>query len=263
MDLDDVLEDLLEGARRAMRDRDRRHHRRGGRGGRPDVEDLLGDLPGHVRRWAPAAAVATGLGWFVLLGLVAVGVLLAVGGGIGVAAAVALGVLAVFGLPVAAWGAFGLRRRARTEQQRSRRQHAQEQDRHRLDGVPAAIRHDWARLEQARALVGELADEGWVSRDAIGELDGTMARLRRALEVEARTRDLGGRSSDRLAAQVADLADLLVALADEAVEHQADVVAGSGAPATLAQARERMVALREARREVDGIDGTRGSTSTG
>lgn len=266
MDLDDVLEDLLEGARRAMRDRGGRGHRgRRGRGG-TGFEDLVGDLPGTVRRWAPAAAVATGLGWFVVLGLVAVGVLAVVGGGIGVAAAVALGILAVLGLPLAGWGAVDLRRRARADRRRSHRARASQQDGQSLDDLPPAIRHDWRRLEQARALVGELADDGWVSPEAIAELDDTMARLRRALEVERRTTELGGRSSVRLTQQVADLADLLVALADEAVEHQADVLAGSAAPATLAQARERMAALRAARREVDGIDragGAHGTTSTG
>ena len=261
MDLDDVLEDLLEGARRAVRDR---HGR--GRRGRGAVEHLVGDLPRTVRRWVPAAAVASGLGWFGVLGLGAVGVLLVVDGAIGVAGAVALGVLAAFGLPLAAWGGLGLRRRGRAARQASERRRADERDRQRLDDLAPEVRHDWQRLEQARSLVGDLEQDGWVSADAVAELDDTLARLRRALEVERRTTELGGRSSDRLAEQVADLADLLVALADEAVEHQVDVVAGSAAPATLAQARDRMAALRAARREVDGIDrrgGTTGTPSTG
>lgn len=253
MDLDDVLEDLLKGARRALRDRSRAAVRHGI------------DAP-VVRRWAPTAALVAGTWWVLALALAAVAVLVVVEGGAGVAAAIALGVLASFGVPVAGWGAVERRRRTRTrEEERRERARALAADA-RLDGLPREVRDDWRRMEQAHALVADLAEDGWISADAVAELDGHLTHLEKVLHADHRTRELGGRSSPRLAGQVADLADLLVALADEAVEHQAEVTAGARVPVTLAQARDRMAALRAARREVDDLDGhaggQRGTTST-
>lgn len=238
MDLDDVLEDLLKGARRAVRDR--KGPRREGR---------------VTRRWLPTVAIVIGVWWMALLGLVAAGALALVDGGAGVAAALALAVVGLFGLPPAGWGVAEQRRR-RLAQNDSRADRARAKAAAaRAEALPPEVRDDWRRMEQARALVGDLAADGWVSTDAVAELDGHVAHLQKLLRADHRTRELGGRPSNHLARQVADLADLLVALADEAVDAQADAAAGARAPATVAQARDRMAALRAARYEVDEADG--------
>lgn len=277
MDLDDVLEDLLRGARRAVRER--AEQRRGGwqdddpssddeessrrdddarqRDRRPDLRDRgRRAVVARYERWMPRLALLVGATWIATLGLLALIVGLVADGGFGLAVAIGLGALAAFGLPPAVWGGTRVRRERRQHRDtRAARAH--------LAGLPREVRHDWRRMQQARELVGELCEEGWVSTEAVAELDEHVARLARALETDRRSRELGGRSSPRLAQQVADLADLLVALADEGVDQQAEVVATSTAPATLVQARDRMVALRAARREVDDLDQPRGSTSTG
>lgn len=57
------------------------------------------------------------------------------------------------------------------------------------------------------------------------------------------TDHLGGRKSSAVEQQINRLADLLVALADEAVDHQATVGADNFTPATLAAAVERSPSL--------------------
>lgn len=261
-----MLEDLLKGARRAVRHRGRHHgddgHRRGRRDRAVRQRRALEAAATRARRWVPVLALTAGVGWTATLGLAAAGVLLLVDGAIGVAAGVAVGVVAAFGLPLVAWGAVGLRRRARSRRAAAGARARANASESQLAGLPMEVRGDWRRLEQARTLVGELCQDGWISQDAVAELDEHLVRLRKALEADRRARELGGRPSEQLVEEVADLADLLVALADEAVDHQAEVMATSTAPATLTQARDRMAALRAARREVDGIDGARGSSST-
>ena len=241
MDLDDVLEDLLKGARRAWRDRT-------GRG-----------LEARTRRWAPTLALVAGAWWTVAFGL---GALTSILVAESAAVPILLGVVASAGIPVAGWGVVERRRRHRRRVEERARARAA-----RPDDLPREVRADWRRMGQARELVAELAAEGWVAPAAVAELDGHVDHLEKVLLADHRTRELGGRSSSRLAGQVADLADLLVALADEAVEHQAEVTAGARAPATLAQARDRMATLRAARREVADaerhVGGQRGTTSTG
>jgi hypothetical protein len=228
VDVDEVVEQRGSGARR-----------RPPRGG-----------AGLARRWAPLAAIVVGVWWASLLALMAVGTLVVVDGAAGVAAAAVLGVMGLFGVPLATWGVVTHRRRRRMEQEVRRERNLARDARSRARAMPVEVRDDWRRLERARALVGQLADDGWITSGAVVELDGHVVHLQKVAWADHRARELGGRESDRLAHQVADLADLLVALADEAVDHQADVAAGARAPVTLAQARDRLVALREARVEV-------------
>lgn len=254
MDLDDVLEDLLKGARRAVRDR--RRDARGHRARRRSVDPTRA-----VRRVAPTLALIAGLWWLAVAGLSAVILVLVLDDGVG--AALAIGALATLGLVPAGWGLRQRRARARMEAETRATRAATRRAEERAAAMPAAVRDDWRRLERARSLVGDLAADGWVSPEAVAELDGHVAHLRKLLAADHRTRELGGRPSHRAAEQVAELADLLVALADEAVEHQVELADGARAPATVAQARERMAVLRAARREVEDADrGPRGTTST-
>lgn len=258
MDLDDVLEDLLKGAwKRARRAGRRRSTRR--------VLVLAASL-GLMLVFGLSAAVAG----IVLTGLLRT--LLVVG-------LLALALVGVAGL-LWAWQDAGSERRATARQARRRRRRRagrsrggapanddvlQVPSRPQADvaDLPEDVRADWRRLHQAQGLVDELAADGWIDPASLSEVDELVARLRRLLATDQRTAELGGRQTTRLRDQVGDLADLLVALADEAVAHQAEEVSGHGAAATLDQARERMVALRSARREVEDLERPtdRGSSS--
>lgn len=121
--------------------------------------------------------------------------------------------------------------------------------------LPKAIRRDWTRLLQARRLVQDLAHDGWVAGASLLEIDGEVTRLHRLLVADRRTTALGGEPSAALHRQVADLADLLVALADEAVHLQVESQGErSPAAATVADAREHLMALRQARQEVAQLE---------
>lgn len=124
-----------------------------------------------------------------------------------------------------------------------------------LHDLPRDVRRDWDRLLQARRLVQDLAHEAFVEARTVMEVDGMVARLHRLLVADRRATRLGGRASTGLRTQVAELADLLVALADEAVQLQVETTAGGSAlAATLADAHENLVLLREARQEVRRLD---------
>lgn len=122
---------------------------------------------------------------------------------------------------------------------------------------PAPIRDEWRRLEHARDLAVGFADDGWIERAALLHVDDHMARLRRLLDADVRTNRLGGASSTTVQRQVEELRALLVALADEAVEHQASLVGDDPAPATLADARDRLAASTQAYRELQQPDESR------
>lgn len=244
MDLDDVLEDLLKGARRAVRDGQLPQRARASRG-------RGGQL---ARRWVPMAAMIIGLWWVALMALLTVGAFAFTDGAAETAIAIAMGLLGLFGVVLAGWGAAESRRRRRQQQDARQARSRAKQAGARAAAVPPEVRGDWRRMEQARELVRDLAEDGWVSPDALAELDAHVAHLQKLLWADHRARELGGRPSDGLARQVADLADLLVALADEAVDAQADVAAGARAPVSMAAARDRMAVLRAARQEVDQVD---------
>lgn len=252
MDLDDLLEDLLEDAAKAAR-----------RGARKVVS---GTRPTRrrVRRTVRATTAVMAITM-----LTAAAALLAIGdpGAI----RLVLGALALLGGLVSA-AAAGITQIADRRDPDVRRERAMargeltpdmlDED---LSELPKDVRGDFRRLLQARRLVQDLAADGWVDPPSMLEVDGEVARLHRLLVVDRRAKSLGGRPSPVLRTQVGDLADLLVALADEAVEHQADaMVQASTTAVTLADARDHLQALREARAVVREVDERqRGMTAEG
>lgn len=154
--------------------------------------------------------------------------------------------------PVVPWAVHLSRRRAkRIAQARTWRQtrsvRAEEQ---RLARLPAAIRGEWRRLEHARDLVQGFAEEGWVEPAALLHVNDHVARLEQLLQANERINRLGGTPSPTLQRQVEELTALLVALADEAVEHQASLASDDPVPATLAEARERLSTTTQAYRDL-------------
>jgi hypothetical protein len=123
-------------------------------------------------------------------------------------------------------------------------------DDQRLALLPASIRDEWQRLVGARDLVHGFAEEGWVEHAALLDVDNHIARLRRLLEADERTNRLGGAASSTLLRQVEELTSLLVALADEAVDHQASLAHDDPVPVTLAEAKERLKASTQAYRDL-------------
>ncbi|MFC6013768.1 hypothetical protein [Nocardia lasii] len=111
--------------------------------------------------------------------------------------------------------------------------------------LPHRLKASWFRLDKAYGVVSELQRRGWIDATSTRGLSESMARLHRLGVADGMTDQLGGRRSGTVERQINRLADLLVALADEAVEHQATVGADF-TPATLAEAAQRLAADRVA-----------------
>lgn len=240
MDLDDVLEDLVEDLGRRTRsqvDEARQRVRRAAR------------VPGvraRVRRFAWWGS----LSWASVFGGTALATELAVDGGAGTAAAVFLGMVALPAVPLAAWA----RRTRRRDEVQLHQGRAARTAREELAALPADVAGDWKRLRRAQALVDDLATDGLVEPAALQELATTADQLQVLLAADRRAAELGGTPSAALRTQVGELADLLVALAVEAVEHRTEEVGQATAPATLRDATDRLSSLRAARREVEQSD---------
>lgn len=151
------------------------------------------------------------------------------------------------------------RRRRRDQEQERARRDREEVAAERLERLPTTIQDQWRRLEHSRALVEGFAEQGWVQAESLAEVEAMCDRLEALLVADRRTDELGGRTSQRLADQVVDLTELLVALADEAVEHQATLVSDLPVPATLAEAHLRLRATRQAYTELAEVDRAAGS----
>ncbi|MGI9018636.1 MAG: hypothetical protein ACR2HR_16285 [Euzebya sp.] len=238
MDLEDLLEDLLDNAAQAAR-----------RGVRRVATGTAGARRG-VRRVVRATSIITAIT------MLSMGLLLLVLGDPGAIRTI-LGVMLLGGGTMAAGtGAITqvLDRRDPVVQQRRAERRGElpapifDED---LSELPRDVRHDFSRLLQARRLNQDLAHDGWVSSAAVMQADSQIARLHGLLVTDRRAVKLGGEPSGALRQQVSELADLLVALADEALHHQIEVVTTADAVAvTLDDARENLIALRQARREV-------------
>lgn len=164
-----------------------------------------------------------------------------------------LGMFAGIGLaPVVPWLVQANRRLAerlaRGDARRQRLSALAEQQR--LARLPASIRSEWRRLQHARDLVHGFADEGWVEPAALLHVDDHVARLERLLQADERINRLGGTPSSTLLRQVQELTALLLALADQAIEHQASLTSDDPVPATLAEARQRLATTTQAYRDL-------------
>lgn len=122
--------------------------------------------------------------------------------------------------------------------------------------LPGRLHPQWNRLMQAWNVVADLQRQGWVDSDSTRGLPESIARLHRLGVADGMTDQLGGRRSDTVERQIGRLADLLVALADEAVDHQAAIGAGDFVPATLAAAAQRLAIDSAAYRELMELGGT-------
>jgi hypothetical protein len=121
--------------------------------------------------------------------------------------------------------------------------------------LPSRLQAHWSRLTQAWNVITELQRQGWVDADSTRGVPQSMARLHQLGVADGMTDHLGGRQSSAVEQQLNRLADLLVALADEAVDHQAAISATDFAPATLAAAAQRLAADSAAYRELMELGG--------
>ncbi len=240
MDLDDLLEDLWEDV---MGDARKRVSQAG--------EQLRrkARVPAFRRRLREAALWGSGA-WFATFGGMGVVSELAIDGGWGTLLAVVFGGVALPAVPTGVW-AWRTRSRDRAA---AREAEATRRAKRERDELPVDVVADWKRLRRAQVLVEDLTEQGYVDVDALGEQMAIVGDLRELLVADKRASDLGAEPSTALRRQVADVADLLVALAAEAVDHRTEQVGRSGAPATLRDARDRLTTLRVARREVDALD---------
>lgn len=248
MDLEDLLEDLVKRAQRSGRQALKGPGPRKGR-----ARAAL--LRAGAAVTGVAAATSAGVGGTIMV-LAEGGVLDAVGAG---------GLVTGGVLGIGAWAAARAGRRRdprRADSRRDARRLAKlpEAERFRGSDLPKPVRGDWARLMQARRLVADLSSDGWIDVDARESVDDEITRLGHLLVADKRTTDVGGAANHTVREQVGELADLLVALADEAVQHQAAAGRDGRVPATLTEAHDRLVSLREAREVVERIDRAQSGT---
>ncbi|WP_410870331.1 hypothetical protein [Nocardia sp. A7] len=121
--------------------------------------------------------------------------------------------------------------------------------------LPSRLQPHWNRLNQAWNVIAELQRQGWVDADSTRGVPQSMARLHQLGVADGMTDNLGGRRSTAVEQQLSRLADLLVALADEAVDHQATISATDFAPTTLTAAAQRLAADSAAYRELMELGG--------
>ena len=111
----------------------------------------------------------------------------------------------------------------------------------------------WSGLTEARDTVARMCDEGIVSEEVLGLVNGRFARLELLLRADVASLRLGGRKSDRLRAEIESFRDLLVELIDAAVEHQSALLDSVDiAPIVLAELTEWLRSHTQARRELGG-----------
>ena len=236
MDLEDLLEDLVKRVQRSGR------------------ETLKGPGPRKGRARAAAlraGAAVTGVAAATSAGVGGTIMALAEGGlldAIGAGGLVTGGVLGVMSYAVARAGRRRDPRRAETRRDARRLAKLPEAERFHGKDLPRAARADWVRLMEARRLVADLASDGWIDLEATQTVDDEVTRLGHLLVADKRTSDVGASVNHTLHQQVGEIADLLVALADEAVQHQAAAGRDGRVPATLTEARDRLVSLRRGAR---------------
>lgn len=206
-------------------------------------------IPAFRRRVREVALWGSGA-WFAMFGGMGVASELAIDGGWGTLLAVVFGGLALPAVPTGVWAW----RTRSNDRAGAREAEARRRAKRERDELPVDVVADWKRLRRAQVLVEDLAQQGYVDVDALGQQMAMVGELRELLVADKRATDLGAEPSGALRQQVADVADLLVALAAEAVDHRTDQVGRSGAPATIRDARDRLTTLRVARAEVDELD---------
>ncbi|MEV0436140.1 hypothetical protein [Nocardia sp. NPDC050413] len=123
--------------------------------------------------------------------------------------------------------------------------------------LPERLLLPWNRLAKAWDVVAELQRQGWIDGSSTRGVPESMKRLHRLAIADGMTDQLGGRRSGTVTQQITLLGDLLVALADEAVEHQA-TIGTDFTPATLAAAAQRLAADRAAYQELMELGGAWG-----
>ena len=236
MDLDDLLEDLVEdaaeGARRRAREARNAFERRR-------------RLPG-VRRRMRQLVLYGSAGWVATFGGLGIAAELATTEPIGTVFALLFGGIALPAVGSGIW-AWRSERTAGAEERTAAARRAAKQER---ADMPADVAEEWVRLRKAQALVADLATEGLVDEAAVTETDQMVEQLRVLLVADRRASELGATPSAGLRDQLGEVADLLVALAVEAVEHRSTEVGAAGGAATLVDGIDRLASLRAARAEV-------------
>lgn len=119
--------------------------------------------------------------------------------------------------------------------------------------LPPRLYDPWRRLLGAKELVTDLADQGWIEERSVAQLDSAVETLRELATADHKTDTLGGKVSQTVYRRIEELTMLLVALADEAVEHRAVVTTDGQIPATLTEARKRLHHTRSAYQDLEDL----------
>jgi hypothetical protein len=123
--------------------------------------------------------------------------------------------------------------------------------------VPAEVRPGYRRLMTAYEQASGLVAAGIIDESALHGIEERIAEVIRLLSADVTNQELGGRPSARLRAQVDELTDLLVGLADAALDRRtAALDSDNQAAAALREALARMRAEERGYREIGELGDT-------
>ena len=121
--------------------------------------------------------------------------------------------------------------------------------------VPAEVRPGYRRLTTAYEQAKGLVADGIIDASVLDGIEERIVEVVRLLSADVTNQELGGRPSARLRGQVDELTDLLVGLADAALDRQtAALDSDNQAAAALREALGRMRAEERGYREIGELD---------
>ena len=119
---------------------------------------------------------------------------------------------------------------------------------------PAPFLPEQRRLVDAFDQVKGLVEAGVIEANVLRGLDDRIEELGRLLAADASNQSLGGQASERLEQQAVQLTDLLVGLADAALDRRAALDGDDVAATSLREALAQMRAEEQGFRELEEID---------
>ena len=107
----------------------------------------------------------------------------------------------------------------------------------------------WQRLAKADEIVQGFGERGWITDEAMAEVERRTGEVARRVGREQQGGDAG--ASPALVHEVGELTALLVALADEAISRQPSLAPDTPVPVSLDDARRRQSSIHTAYEDLD------------
>ncbi|MBA3362689.1 MAG: hypothetical protein H0T94_14730 [Acidimicrobiia bacterium] len=124
-----------------------------------------------------------------------------------------------------------------------------------LADLPLTVRPEYRRLQTAHDQVTSLVTQGLIDENVMSGVDDRIKELIRLHDADVSNQELGGQPSRRLREQVDQLTDLLVGLADAALDRRSAALdSDDQAASSLREALGRMRAEERGYRELDELE---------